>query len=105
MAKAQKKKTAVTADMYDVIVSPVVTEKSQAGAEHNKITFKVAEWACKEQVKAAVEAVFDTKVTKVNVVRVKGKTKRFRGVPGQRKETKKAIVTLAEGKTIDVAAL
>ncbi len=103
MAKAEKK-AGITPAMYDAIVSPVVTEKSQIGAENNKVTFKVAVWATKQQIKQAVEALFETKVDKVNVINVKGKTKRFRGTLGKRKDEKKAIVTLAEGQSVDVAS-
>jgi large subunit ribosomal protein L23 len=103
MAKAEKK-AVVTAGMYDVIVSPVVTEKSQMGVEFNKVTFNIAPWATKPQVKQAVEKLFETKVEKVNVLNSKGKVKRFRGTIGKRNDVKKAIVTLAEGETIDVAA-
>ena len=103
MAKAEKKVTA-TAGMYDAIVSPVITEKSQAGVEFNKMTFKVSPWATKSQVKEAVEALFETKVEKVNIINVKGKVKRFRGTFGKRKDVKKAVVTLVEGQSIDVAS-
>jgi len=103
MAKADTKVN-ITAGMYDVIVSPVITEKSQLGVEFNKVTFNVAPWATKPQVKAAIEALFETKVEKVNIINNKGKVKRFRGVIGKRKDVKKAIITLAEGQTIDVAA-
>ncbi|MCE3232131.1 MAG: ribosomal protein [Rickettsiaceae bacterium] len=98
------KKTAITPSMYDAIVSPVITEKSQSGAEQNKITFKVAVWANKQQIKEAVTALFGVKVEKVNVISVHGKSKRFRGTLGTRKDEKKAIVSLAEGQSIDIAA-
>lgn len=87
---------------YDVIKSPVITEKATLGSENNQYTFKVAIDATKPEVKAAVEALFDVKVAKVNTLRQQGKIKRFRGVKGQRAEYKKAMVTLAEGNTIDV---
>lgn len=103
MSKADKK-AKVTAGMYDVVVSPVITEKSQMGVEFNKVTFAVAAWATKPQVKVAVEALFETKVEKINIINVKGKVKRFRGTIGKRSGVKKAVVTLAEGQTIDVAA-
>lgn len=102
MAKADKK-VKVTAGMYDVVVSPVITEKSQMGVEFNKVTFNVAPWATKPQVKAAIEGLFETKVEKVNIINNKGKVKRFRGTIGKRKDVKKAVITLAEGETIDVA--
>ncbi len=87
---------------YDVIKSPVITEKATLGSENNQVTFKVAIDASKPQIKAAVEALFDVKVKKVNTLRQEGKVKRFRGVTGKRAEYKKAMVTLAEGDSIDV---
>lgn len=87
---------------YDVIKSPVITEKATLGSEHNQVTFKVAIDASKPAIKAAVEALFDVKVKKVNTLRQEGKVKRFRGVIGKRAEYKKAMVTLAEGESIDV---
>ena len=87
---------------YDVIKSPVITEKATLGSENNQVTFKVAIDATKPEIKAAVEALFEVKVTKVNTLRQQGKIKRFRGVKGQRAEYKKAMVTLAEGNSIDV---
>jgi len=89
-------------DRYDIIRRPVITEKSTLGSEHNQVTFVVAPKASKPQIKRAVEALFDVKVKKVNTLVLKGKTKRFRGVPGRRPDTKKAIVTLEEGHSIDV---
>ncbi|WCL55636.1 MULTISPECIES: 50S ribosomal protein L23 [Kordiimonadales] len=89
---------------YDVIVSPVITEKATLGAENNQVTFKVAIDATKPQIKAAVEALFGKKVEKVNTLRQEGKVKRFRGVTGKRAEYKKAIVTLAAGESLDVTA-
>lgn len=87
---------------YDVIKSPVITEKATLGSENNQVTFKVAIDATKPEIKAAVEALFDVKVKKVNTLRQEGKVKRFRGVTGRRAEYKKAMVTLAEGSSIDV---
>ncbi len=87
---------------YDVIVSPVITEKATALSEHNKVVFRVAPDATKPQIKAAVEKLFDVKVKSVNTLNVKGKTKTFRGVKGRRSDVKKAVVTLEEGQTIDV---
>ncbi len=89
-------------EMYALVRSPVITEKSTMGSEHNQVTFRVALDADKRSVKTAVETLFKVKVTGVNTLRVKGKTKRFRGRPGQRSDWKKAIVTLAEGSKIDV---
>ncbi len=108
--EAKKAKAANTgslignARLYDVIKRPLVTEKSTVAAEQNKVTFKVASTATKADVKAAVEAIFKVTVTKVNTINVEGKTKRFRGNPGQRQDFRKAIVTLAAGSTIDFAA-
>ena len=87
---------------YDVIVSPVITEKATNLTEQNKVVFRVAPKATKPQIKEAVEKLFDVKVTGVNTLVTKGKKKFFRGQRGQRSDVKKAIVTLAEGDTIDV---
>ena len=87
---------------YDVIVSPVVTEKSTELSEFNKVVFNVAMPATKPQIKAAVEALFNVKVKAVNTLVRKGKKTRFKGIPGRHKNVKKAIVTLAEGEMIDV---
>jgi large subunit ribosomal protein L23 len=87
---------------YDVIVSPVITEKATAQSEHNQVVFRVAAEATKPQIKAAVEKLFNVKVTGVNTLVRKGKTKRFKGILGTQSDVKRAIVTLAEGHTIDV---
>ena len=87
---------------YDVILAPHITEKSTLASEHNAIVFKVAGDATKSQIKEAVEAIYDRKVSKVNTIVVKGKTKRWKGRPYQRSDVKKAVVTLAEGQSIDV---
>ena len=87
---------------YDVIVSPVITEKATTASEHNKVVFKVASTATKPQIKDAVEALFNVKVKAVNTVLTKGKTKRFRGRPGVRSDVKKAYVMLEVGNSIDV---
>jgi len=88
---------------YDVIVSPVVTEKSTSASEFNQVVFNVARKASKPEIKAAVEALFGVKVTGVNTLVRKGKVKRFRGRVGQQSDVKKAVVTLAEGQSIDIA--
>ncbi|MBN8534665.1 MAG: 50S ribosomal protein L23 [Rhizobiales bacterium] len=88
--------------MYDVILSPVITEKATALSEQNKVVFKVARDATKPQIKAAVEKLFDVKVEAVNTLVRKGKVKRFRGSVGRQSDVKRAIVTLAEGQSIDV---
>ncbi len=87
---------------YDVIVGPVITEKATSASEQNKVVFKVSKTATKPQIKAAVEKLFDVKVTGVNTIVTKGKVKAFRGRLGQRSDVKKAVVTLAEGQSIDV---
>ena len=88
---------------YDVIVSPVITEKSTMASESNQVVFNVAKKATKPQIKAAVEALFGVKVTDVNTLVRKGKVKRFRGTIGTLSDVKKAIVTLKDGDSIDVA--
>jgi large subunit ribosomal protein L23 len=88
---------------YDVIVAPVITEKSTLVSDHNQVVFKVAPKATKPEIKAAVEALFGVKVTAVNTLVRKGKTKRFRGTVGRQSDVKKAVVTLAEGQSIDVS--
>jgi large subunit ribosomal protein L23 len=94
--------TAIKLSHYDVIRAPVITEKSTLLSEQNKVVFKVAIDATKPEIKDAIEALFKVKVEAVNTLRVKGKTKRFRGIPGRRADMKKAVVTLAEGQSIDV---
>ncbi|MSP82794.1 MAG: 50S ribosomal protein L23 [Alphaproteobacteria bacterium] len=89
-------------EAYDIIMRPVVTEKSTQGSEHGQVTFRVAPDATKPQIKAAVEVLFGVKVKAVNTIWAKGKVKRFRGRLGQRSDVKKAIVSLAEGQTIDI---
>lgn len=88
---------------YDTILAPIITEKSTLVAEENKIIFRVAIDADKKQIKAAVEHLFKVDVTKVNTIRVKGKVKRFRGRLGRRPDTKKAIVTLKDGQSVDIS--
>jgi large subunit ribosomal protein L23 len=80
----------------------VITEKATLLSEQNKVVFKVAQDATKDEIAAAVEELFKVKVTKVNTMVTKGKTKRFRGTIGRRNDVKKAIVTLAEGQSIDI---
>jgi large subunit ribosomal protein L23 len=102
MAKAAKKQIQVDINHYDVVLAPVITEKSTMLSEHNAVVFKVADTATKPQIKAAVEALFGVSVTGVNTLVQKGKTKRWKGRPYTRSDVKKAIVTLAEGQSIDV---
>ncbi|MGL4728632.1 MAG: 50S ribosomal protein L23 [Bosea sp. (in: a-proteobacteria)] len=87
---------------YDVILSPVITEKATVLSEQNKVVFKVAKTATKPQIKAAVEKLFDVKVKSVNTIVTEGKMKIFKGRLGQRSDVKKAVVTLVEGHSIDV---
>ena len=93
---------AATARHYDTILSPVITEKTTLLSEQNKVVFKAANDATKDEIAAAVEELFKVKVTKVNTIVTKGKTKRFRGIVGRRNDVKKAIVTLADGQSIDI---
>ena len=87
---------------YDTIIAPVITEKSTMASEHNQVVFKVANGATKPEIKAAVEALFNVSVSKVNTIVQKGKTKKWKGAPYTRSDMKKAIVTLKEGQSIDV---
>ena len=89
---------------YDVLVAPHITEKSTLLSEQNAVVFKVASDATKPQIKAAVEALFGVKVTAVNTLTQKGKTKRWKGKPYRRSDVKKAVVTLAAGQSIDVTS-
>ena len=87
---------------YDVILAPIVTEKSTMASENNQVVFRVADKATKPEIRAAVEALFKVKVKSVNTLVRKGKLKRFRGITGRQRSFKKAIVTLEEGHSIDV---
>jgi large subunit ribosomal protein L23 len=87
---------------YDVIVSPVITEKATIASEHNKVMFKVRKDATKPQIKEAVEKLFDVKVKRVNTLVRGGKIKAFRNTVGRQSDTKRAVVTLEEGHRIDV---
>jgi large subunit ribosomal protein L23 len=101
MAK-KPSKAAIDINHYDVVLAPHITEKSTLLSEHNAVVFKVANSASKPQIKAAVEALFGVNVTGVNTIVQKGKSKRWKGRPYTRSDMKKAIVTLAEGQSIDV---
>lgn len=90
--------------LYDVLQRPVVTEKSTMALEHNKVVFRVAKDATKDRIKQAVEGLFNVTVTSVNTINIQGKSKRFRGFAGKRSDIKKAIVTLKQGDSIDLAA-
>ena len=87
----------------DVIDSPVITEKSTFVSENNQVIFNVARDASKPEIKAAVEALFGVKVKAVNTMLRKGKVKRFRGIVGKQSDVKKAVVTLVDGQSIDIA--
>ena len=102
MAKAKQQQNKITERAYTILRNPIVTEKSSMGSQYGQVTFRVDNAATKPEIKAAVEALFKVKVTAVNTIVQKGKTKRFKGVAGQRSDIKKAIVTLAEGQTIDI---
>jgi large subunit ribosomal protein L23 len=99
---AKGKSQALDINHYDVVLAPHITEKSTLLSEQNAVVFKVAQDATKPQIKAAVEALFGVNVTGVNTIVQKGKTKKWKGRPYTRSDVKKAIVTLAEGQSIDV---
>lgn len=99
--KKTKEATSATARNYDVIVSPVITEKSTMASEQNKVIFNVRLDANKQEVKSAIQNIFGVKVISVNTLVREGKQKRFRGTAGKQSDMKKAIITLAEGQTID----
>ena len=103
MAKKQAA-AVVDARHYDIVLAPHITEKSTLLAEANAVVFKVASGASKPEIKAAVEALFNVKVTGVNTMITKGKSKKWKGKPYQRSDSKKAIVTLAEGNSIDITS-
>ncbi len=103
MSKAPKSaETKATADQYDVIRRPIITEKATMASDAGAVVFEVAIDATKTSIKGAVEALFGVKVKAVNTSIAKGKVKRFRGRPGTRRDVKKAYVTLEEGNAIDV---
>jgi len=102
MAKKQAAAGAIDIRHYDVVLAPHITEKSTMLSENNAVVFKVAGTASKPEIKAAVEALFGVTVTGVNTMVTKGKTKKWKGTPYRRSDVKKAIVTLAEGQTIDI---
>lgn len=104
MAKSAVAQAKITERAYTILKNPIVTEKSSMGSQYGQVTFSVDTKATKPEIKAAVEALFKVKVTAVNTILQKGKTKRFKGIVGKRSDVKKAIVTLAEGQTIDMGA-
>ncbi|WP_294173625.1 50S ribosomal protein L23 [uncultured Sphingomonas sp.] len=101
---AKQPQGAVDNRHYDVVLAPHITEKSTMLSDHNAVVFKVASGASKPEIKAAVEALFGVTVTGVNTIVQKGKSKRWKGKPYQRSDAKKAIVTLAEGQSIDITS-
>lgn len=101
--KYQLKKPVSLERAYTIIKTPLVTEKSTMGSEYGQVTFRVALDASKAEIKSAVEQIFEVKVSAVNTSILKGKVKRFKNTIGKRSDVKKAIVTLAEGQTLDVA--
>ena len=101
---AKKQEAQVDARHFDVVLAPHITEKSTMLSEHNAVVFRVAPGASKPEIKQAIEALFNVTVTGVNTIVTKGKSKRWKGKPYQRSDFKKAIVTLAEGQSIDVTS-
>jgi large subunit ribosomal protein L23 len=104
MAKKQAAAAAVDNRHYDIVLAPHITEKSTMLSENNSVVFKVAGTASKPEIKAAVEALFNVTVTGVNTIVTKGKTKKWKGTSYTRSDSKKAIVTLAEGQSIDITS-
>ena len=101
---ATETKQQPTERMYQVLVRPLVTEKTTLLSESGALAFEVAPDATKPEIKLAVETLYKTKVARVNTLNQKGKQKRFRGVLGSRSDVKKAYITLVEGQTLDIAA-
>ena len=99
---AKKQTAAIDIRHYDVVLAPHITEKSTMLSDHNAVVFKVAQGASKPEIKAAVEALFGVSVVGVNTMITKGKSKRWKGKPYTRSDVKKAIVTLADGQSIDI---
>ena len=89
---------------YKIILKPVITEKATKLSEFNKVVFEVASKCNKIEIRGAVEKLFSVKVKSVNIINIKGKVKRFKGVLGKRNDIKKAVITLVEGNTIDISA-
>ena len=96
--------TAIDNRHYDVVLAPHITEKSTMLSEFDAVVFKVANDATKPEIKAAVEAIWNVKVTNVNTMVTKGKTKKWKGQAYRRSDAKKAIVTLAAGQSIDITS-
>ena len=89
---------------YKIIRRPILTEKATKLSEFNKVVFEVAFKSNKNEIKSAVEKLFSVKVKAVNIINIKGKVKRFKGVLGKRNDIKKAVITLEEGNTIDISS-
>ncbi len=89
---------------YQIIRNPIITEKATKLSEFNKVVFEVASKSNKNEIKGAIEKLFSVKVKAVNIINIKGKAKRFKGVLGKRNDIKKAVITLVEGNTIDISA-
>ena len=89
---------------YKIIHKPIVTEKATKLSEFNKVVFEVASKSNKSEIKGAIEKLFSVKVKSINIINTKGKVKRFKGILGKRNDTKKAVITLVEGNTIDISA-
>ena len=89
---------------YKIIRKPIVTEKATKLSEFNKVVFEVGFKSNKSEIKSAIEKLFSVKVKAVNIINIKGKVKRFKGVLGRRNDIKKAVITLEEGNTIDISA-
>ena len=89
---------------YKIILKPIVTEKATKLSEFNKVVFEVSSKSNKNEIKSAVEKLFSVNVKAVNIINIKGKVKRFKGVLGKRNDIKKAVITLEEGNTIDISA-
>ncbi|MEO7820769.1 MAG: 50S ribosomal protein L23 [Sphingomicrobium sp.] len=104
MAKKPTSAAAIDNRHYDIVLAPHITEKSTMVSEYNAVVFKVAGTASKPEIKAAIEALFNVTVTNVNTIVTKGKTKKWKGTPYKRSDSKKAIVTLAEGQSIDITS-
>ena len=105
--KIKKIKKASQIDLnksYKTILKPVITEKATRLSEFNKVVFLVSESSNKIEVKYSIEKIFSVKVRSVNIINIKGKSKRFKGIMGKRNDIKKAIVTLETGNTIDLSA-
>lgn len=97
-------KTTMTEGMYQILVRPIVTEKTAAQAENGHVVFEVCKTATKAQIKAAIETLYKVKVEKVNTLTTEGKIKRFRGIAGKRSDVKKAYVHLADGQNLDMSS-